>query len=312
MIETNETLNAQDAGPAAAPVRAGRLGWQDFRLALIGAVALVVLIAAAQWLWFLGPVRLVLGLAYMLYVPGYCLTAALFPREDDIDGIERVGLSLGLSIAWITVLALFLDALPWGLRLWPIVVGELVSIGLFSAAALWRRSRLPADEAYAPAPAWQPRGWWRSRSGPDRRIYQFIAVALLLVTAALAWTFLVPTPDEFMTEFYMLGKAGQAEDFPRQAAVGEEIGVTLGVANQERAAHTYRVEVWAADPFTEGRRQRVAQDGPFDLAVGQSRAWPITWRMPWPGDNQVVELLLFDGAGTEPYRSLRLWLNVKE
>jgi hypothetical protein len=33
--------------------------------------------------------------------------------------------------------------------------------------------------------------------------------------------------------------------------------------------------------------------------------------MPWPGDDQVVELLLFDGAGTESYRSLRLWLNVK-
>jgi uncharacterized membrane protein len=34
--------------------------------------------------------------------------------------------------------------------------------------------------------------------------------------------------------------------------------------------------------------------------------------MPWAGDDQVVELLLFDGDGAEPYRSLRLWLNVTE
>ncbi|MCB0238602.1 MAG: DUF1616 domain-containing protein, partial [Anaerolineae bacterium] len=119
------------------------MAWKDFRLALIGAGVLVLLIALAQWLWFLQPLRLALGLAYVLFVPGYCLTAALFPREDDIDGIERLGLSLGLSVAWVPVLALILDRLPWGLRLWPIVVGELLSMAIFAAIALWRRSRLP-------------------------------------------------------------------------------------------------------------------------------------------------------------------------
>jgi uncharacterized membrane protein len=32
--------------------------------------------------------------------------------------------------------------------------------------------------------------------------------------------------------------------------------------------------------------------------------------MPWEGEDMQVELLLFDGQGSEPYRRLRLYLNV--
>lgn len=291
---------------------ARKVAWHDFRLALLGAGLLVLLIALSQWLWFLQPLRLALGLAYVLFVPGYCLTAALFPRADDIDRIERIGLSLGLSVAWISVLALILDWLPWGLRLWPIVLGELLSMLLFMAVALWRRSRLPAAEAYTPDLAWRPRPWWRSLPQFERRIYGLVAAALLVAGLAAAWVFLVPSPSQFMTEFYMLGAEGLAESFPREAAVGQEIGVTLGVMNRERDAASYRVEVWAVDPWADDRRELVAQAGPLDLAVGSGREWPIGWQMPWAGDDQVVELLLFSGDDAESYRSLRLWLNVTE
>jgi uncharacterized membrane protein len=303
------SLNAEQTQPIVSRGRFD-VAWDDFRLIGLCSAALFLLIALERWLGFLLPLRLVLAVAYVLFVPGYCLTAALFPRNDDLDGIERLGLSLGLSIAWVAVLALFLDALPWGLRLWPIAFGELLSIGLFAGAALWRRARLPADAAYAPELSWQPRAWWRSLPRGEQRTCQFIGLALVLITLALAWTFLVPTPDQYMTEFYMLGKAGLAEDFPREVAVGQTISVTLGANNLERAAHTYRVEVWATDPWTAGRRQLAAQAGPFTLAVGQGREWPVAWQMPWAGGDQVVEILLFDGDNKTPYRQLRLWLNV--
>jgi uncharacterized membrane protein len=305
-------VTIEQINPGVIDEPRGKVAWQDSRLALLGAGVLVLLIALSQWLWFLQPLRLALGLAYVLFVPGYCLTAALFPRADDIDGIERVGLSLGLSVAWVSVLALILDWLPWGLRLWPIVLGELLSILLFMAVALWRRARLPAAAAYAPDLAWRPRPWWRDLPQFERRIYGLAAGALLVAGLAAAWIFLVPTPSQFMTEFYMLGADGLAESYPRQAAVGQDLGVTLGVMNHERAPASYRVEVWAVDPWTEDRRQLVAQAGPIELAVGSGREWPIAWQMPWVGDDQVVELLLFSGDGAEPYRSLRLWMNVTE
>jgi len=38
------------------------------------------------------PVRVLLGLLLVLFLPGYSLVAALFPRRDDLDGIERIAL----------------------------------------------------------------------------------------------------------------------------------------------------------------------------------------------------------------------------
>ena len=45
------------------------------------------------------PIRIILGLPLVLFLPGYALIATLFPRKDDFDGIERIALSFGLSIA---------------------------------------------------------------------------------------------------------------------------------------------------------------------------------------------------------------------
>lgn len=294
------------------------LAWNDFRLVLIGAAVLVLLIALAGPLAFLQPVRFVLGLVYVLFAPGYCLVAAVFPRPDDVHGFERLALSIGLSVAWMTVLALALNWLPWGLRLWPIALGELASILLFMAVAAWRRGRLPADQVFTPDISWRPRAWWRSLARFERRLLGVAGVALLVAGLVAGRMLLFPSPAEFTTEFYMLGSGGLAESYPREAAVGQEIGVTLGIMNQERDARSYRVEVWAVDGMAgrsailaDGRRELVLKDGPYVLEKGNGREWPIAWRMPWAGDDQSVELLLFDGDGTEPYRSLRLWLNVK-
>lgn len=297
---------APKAGRSDKPAR------KDVRATLIGAGALVILIALAQWLWFLQPVRFVLGLVCVLAAPGYWLTAALFPRSDDIEDFERLALTLGLSVAWIAALALILDWLPWGLRLWPILLGELASMLLFMAVALWRRGRLPAERVFAPGLAFRPRAWWRSLAPFERRLLGVAGGAVLVAGLVAAQALLVPSPAEFTTEFYMLGAEGLAESYPREAAAGEEIGVTLGVRNHERGPRTYRVEVWTVDPGSDDRRELVAQDGPYMLEMGNGREWPITWRMPWAGDDQVVELLLFADDGVEPYRSLRLWLNVKE
>ena len=53
--------------------------------------------------------RIVLGLPFVLFFPGYTFVAALFPRKDDLDAIERVALSLGLSIAVVPLVGLALN-----------------------------------------------------------------------------------------------------------------------------------------------------------------------------------------------------------
>jgi uncharacterized membrane protein len=58
----------------------------------------------------------------MLFLPGYALIATLFPRKGDLDGIERIALSFGLSIAITPLLGLGLNYTPFGIRLTPILI----------------------------------------------------------------------------------------------------------------------------------------------------------------------------------------------
>jgi uncharacterized membrane protein len=82
---------------------------------------------------------MLLGHVFVLYVPGYLLQAILFPRVDELDRIERVALSLGLSVAVASLLALLLNWLPWGIRPWPIIVGQGSLIFCLMLLAVWRR-----------------------------------------------------------------------------------------------------------------------------------------------------------------------------
>src|SRR2546425_10189140 len=102
----------------------------------------------------------ILAILLVLFVPGYVLVAALFPKNMEIDWIERIALSFGLSIAVVPLLGLLLNFTPLGIRFAPIVA----TIALFTAgiglAAYQRRMRVPPDKRIAATldlaiPAWQ-------------------------------------------------------------------------------------------------------------------------------------------------------------
>jgi len=86
-------------------------------------LALVITLTLACILFVLAPrlnetpVQVVLGLLLVLFLPGYSLIAALFPRRDDLDGIEQIALSFGLSIAIVPLIGLALNYTPYGSRL---------------------------------------------------------------------------------------------------------------------------------------------------------------------------------------------------
>ena len=70
----------------------------------------------------ISPVRIILGLPLVLFLPGYSLIATLFPRKDDLDAIDRIALSFGLSIAITPLLGLALNYTPFGIRLSPVLI----------------------------------------------------------------------------------------------------------------------------------------------------------------------------------------------
>ena len=51
----------------------------------------------------LGVVRAALGFVYVLFIPGFVATWALFPKRQEVSDIERLALSMALSIALSTL-----------------------------------------------------------------------------------------------------------------------------------------------------------------------------------------------------------------
>jgi uncharacterized membrane protein len=50
------------------------------------------------------------------------LIEALYPRREDLESLERLALSIGLSLAIVPLIGLFLNYTPWGIRLAPITI----------------------------------------------------------------------------------------------------------------------------------------------------------------------------------------------
>src|SRR3990170_4528829 len=105
----------------------------DLVLVTLCSLALLAVVAAMP---SLGPLRIILGLPFVLFLPGYALMAALFPRKDDVDAIERIAISLGLSIAVVPLIGLALNYSPWGVRFDPVLVASALFI-VSTAAAAW-------------------------------------------------------------------------------------------------------------------------------------------------------------------------------
>lgn len=61
--------------------------------------------------------RYAFGFVLAVFLPGYCLTETLFPRQNVLDEIERVTFSVGLSFAITALVGLFLGFTPFGLTL---------------------------------------------------------------------------------------------------------------------------------------------------------------------------------------------------
>ena len=66
--------------------------------------------------------RLILGSIIVVFLPGYATIEALYPKEGELSSLERLALSIGLSLAIVPLIGLALNYTPWGIRLNPIII----------------------------------------------------------------------------------------------------------------------------------------------------------------------------------------------
>lgn len=366
--------------------------------------AICVLVAATNAAIFVpvlntSPIRVLVGLMFVLFVPGYAFIAALFPESADrskpesdatstadgrtetefgsdfnldsdspsssssgsnwsddtgtntdgddgttadsmslgadrgIDGIERVALSFGLSIAIVPLIGLVLNFTPFGIRLIPITVSLSGFTLLLTAVAVHRRRAIPpADRFRVPYRRWIAAGreeFFESDSRTDMALNVLLIASIVLAVAAVGYAVAVPPQGEQFSEFYILteSEAGDlvADDYPETLTAGDPEPIHVGIGNQEYETVEYavvvqlqRVEIVdnttrVLDRTTVDRFERTLEHNETSIER-RELVMPESMR----GEDLRVTFLLYRGSPPpEPttdsaYRTLHLWVSVTE
>jgi uncharacterized membrane protein len=65
----------------------------------------------------------------------------MYPTKEGIEGLERIGLSIGVGLALIPIIALLLNYTPWGITLEPIVASIAVLTEVLAVVCVVRKFR---------------------------------------------------------------------------------------------------------------------------------------------------------------------------
>jgi uncharacterized membrane protein len=86
--------------------------------------------------------RYALGSVMVLFLPGYSLVEALYPDEGSLSPLERLALSIGLSLALVPLVGLILNYTPWGIRLSPVVAALTILVASLLLVSAYRKFTL--------------------------------------------------------------------------------------------------------------------------------------------------------------------------
>lgn len=316
-------------------------------LALVALASLAVLLPGVRET----PLRIVLGLPFVLFLPGYAFVAALFPERaaaventgerrfdgDDsgIDGIERVALSFGLSIAVVPLLGLALNLTPWGIGLVPIVGAVGGFTVLCTIVAARRRWALPEDDRFrVPYREWYARAHDELLE-PDTRtdavLNLLLALSVVLAVTSVGYAIAFPQEGERFTEFYVVTEDDDgdlvAANYPTEFEAGDRKPVVLGIENQEHEPVEYTVVVQVQrvefhdDPANDTTRVEVVEREElqrFNTELRHDETWHGTVELEptMTGEDLRLAFLLYRGdppdepTADDAYRELHLWIDV--
>jgi len=302
-------------------------------LALVAALGLWVAVAAA-WGFDLGAGQMALGLAAVLFAPGYAAVGVLFPAGKEsgdapgsrgVTAPERLVLAVGVSVGLVPLFALVLDFSLWPIDA-PLLVGVTgVATAGLAAAAVVRRARLSPSERFDPSLF----GFARSLPVRAARLRArsplalVLLVGLCLAAGGIGFAALDAERGERFTAFYLLSEDPETGDevaggFPDE--LGPEEPVTVGISNEEgeRVAYTVVVVLESVDESGDVDERETLDQFVSVLEDGETVHESHTVSPELTGEELRVAYLLYTGPAPETpdtdnaYRYVHVWTDVPE
>lgn len=328
---------------------------RNWYLDLVVVAVLTALAGAAIFAGIGGIPRIAIGLPLIVFLPGYALTAVLFPareegggvepfddgkkglrsplpRNHQIDGTERLALSVSLSVAVVPAVAFAANFTEWGINPQPILFGLVGVTIMLVLVAFALRSRLPAERRYAVS--YRP---FRSRMGPsdsertpldsgggrNRILNGVVALSMILFVASVGFAIAYPQEGENFTEFYVQTDdvTGDTTSLHNSSYTqGESQPLTVAIENHEHEDQRYTVvaelqQVQYASNVTVQEREELTR-ADATVASGATRNLTLDIEPTFEGMNLRLQLYLYKGdapanpAEESAYTTLSLWITV--
>ena len=307
--------------------------WRWFTdLVLVAGVSVLAVLAfvvpGVPW-----PVEWALGIAVLVFVPGYAVVAAMFPERSSVfDDAEPAAAStpspavvVALSMLGSALLAAVVGtafATLATLTFVP-VAGVLAGITVVAATvAAVRRALLAPYVRRGPLSSGVLGRAWRVLPGSRNQNAAFL-VAVVVLVAAVGVTAAFPPASDPFTEFYVLDENADgdlvAEDYPSELVAGTGHTFHVGVENHEHTRMRYSVVVLAQTVGDDGTVTGTRQLDAFrvSLAAGEETVVARDVVPEQPGENVRLVFLLYKGdAPASPSQNsadvapLQIWTTV--
>lgn len=314
------------------------------------AVGAYVVVAALILEFFplVPPLRGILAMPLLLFVPGYALVAAVYPRCTNCDRgvvlnnpgeiadtdtglhvVERVFLSIGMSVAVLPILGVVTWAIVGGLSTEFVLFG----VSTFTLAAIavggFRRNNLDADEKFCITPSRGIRrfhGWLVGPSIRDTAVNVLLVGAIVVSLTTLTFAFAVPVTGESYTSAMLVTEQdGEfvAGNYSDTFTAGEPETLTLALSNHEGATTNYTIvrTVERVDQSSDAitiLEQSELDRSTVRLASEETVRERYTLAPELTGENLRLSYYVYKGqAPPSPnddsaYRDLHLWITVVE
>ncbi len=287
------------------------LPWDLLEAALLSLLTIELTLLPHDIVEFSAP----LGIVLVIFLPGYSIILALFPRASDLAIKERMLLSLVASAIVAVLTALCLS-----------IVGEImpstfasalavISLALITIAYI-RWAALPSGWRFIPSfgsdilPAGGRQGIKKQR----RTYIILLSLAAVIIISAYAYSshtnnnantitiMSTASPAENgekkFTEFYILDESSQA---PIEA--GSRSTIMAGIINREHRTVDYTLRLVINDSILSEK----------SIKLNHNNSWegPLSYTIGSPVNMQRLDLLLYkDGNFQKPYDERNIWINV--
>lgn len=206
-----------------------------------------ILLIPVALLNFADLIRILLGLPFLLFIPGYMLIFILFPikpQYSKFTTLERIGLSFGLSIAIVSLVGILLNLTEWGIQLITVLLSQFILIESLGIIAFFRWKTESPEKRFTLS---IDLSQFKSSSPFEKILSLLVILSMFFALSSVVYIVVQPKMGESFTDFYILSQTGEAINFPQDLAIGQDASLILGIINHEEKKINYTIEVWLID-----------------------------------------------------------------